>query len=145
MMACSEIHEFTSKLSPLLKQPTNVTIANALIIGSPPLITLDTLTEHGSIPARVTLDESVLCSASSRRQAERLTVCSNSIRNPTGLILTGRENYQTLDEYENVVRTRDSGQGGCSIAKARGMANYLKNWCHTEVRKLGSRWTELKY
>ena len=82
MMACSEIHEFTSKLSPLLKQPTNVTIANALIIGSPPLITLDTLTEHGSIPARVTLDESVLCSASSRRQAERLTVCSNSITQP---------------------------------------------------------------
>ena len=82
MTASSEIHEFTSKLSPLLRQPTNVTIANALIIGSPPLITLDTLTKHGSIPARVTLDESVLCSASSRRQAERLTVCSNSITTP---------------------------------------------------------------
>jgi len=82
MTASSEIHEFTSKLSPSLRQPTNVTIANALTIGE----SLATLTERDSIPARVTLDESMLCSASSRRRsrrrAERLTVCSNSITTP---------------------------------------------------------------
>ena len=36
MTASSEIHEFTPKLSPLLRQPTNVTIANALTIGESP-------------------------------------------------------------------------------------------------------------
>lgn len=109
MTASSEIHEFTSKLSPLLRQPTNVTIANALIIGESP--TDNTRYTHrtrfhpgsGNVGRRV---RALPGEFTETEQAAGRTTYSlfQQHYDPTGLIFIGRDTYQSLDEYENVVR-----------------------------------------
>ena len=108
MMASSEIHEFTSKLSPLLRQPTNVTIANALTIGESPAdntrYTHRTRFHPG--PGNVGRIHALLGEFTEAEQAAGRTTYSlfEQHYDPTGLIFIGRDTYQSLDEYENVVR-----------------------------------------